>query len=144
MSKFYSINLVGISVFCVALFAFKFFISFKVSSLSTNEKLKHVVELQFFLIAVMLGWVLYLTVLITWSLMEADIGSCSFYCGIFRFFMIVEKKLFKTLAVFLSFFKILLSSTSVIFSLDIILLDSNGLTTFQNFLLSHIFSTLRF
>ena len=61
----------------------------------------------------MLGWVLYLTILITGSLMEADIGSCSLYCGIFRFLMIVEKKLFKTLAVSLSFFIILVLSTSV-------------------------------
>ena len=40
MSEFSLINLVGMSVFCVALFAFKFFISFNISSLSTNEKLK--------------------------------------------------------------------------------------------------------
>ena len=70
MSEFSLINLVGMSVFCVALFAFKFFISFKISSLSTNEKLKRVLELQFSLIAVMLGWALYLTiVLITRCLM---------------------------------------------------------------------------
>ena len=100
MSKFSLSNLVGMSVFCVALLAFKFFISFKLFSLSTNEKLKRVLELQFYLIAIMLGWALYLTIaLITGPLMEADIGSCSLYCGIFRFWIIVEKKLFKTLAV---------------------------------------------
>ena len=99
------INLVGMSVFCVALFAFKFFISFKISSLSTNEKLKGLLKLQFSLIAMMLGWTLYLTIaLITESLIEADIRSCSLCCGIFRFLIIVEKKLFKTLAVSLSFF----------------------------------------
>ena len=54
-----------------------------------------------------------------------------------------RKKLFKTLAVSLSFFKILVPSTCVIFSLDIILLGSNGLTIFQKFLLSitYIFYT---
>ena len=50
MSKYSLINLVGMSVFCVALIAFKFFISFKISYLSTNEKLKRVLELQFSLI----------------------------------------------------------------------------------------------
>ena len=145
MSEFSLINLVGMSVFCVALFAYKFFIYFNISSLSTNKKLKGVLELKFSLIAIMLGWALYLTIyLITGSLMEEDIGSCSLYCGIFRFWIIVEQKLFKTLAVSLSFFKILVPSTSVIFSLDIILFHSNGLTTFQNLLLSHTFSTLRF
>ena len=54
----------------------------------------------------MLGWVLYLTIaLTTGSLMEIDIGPCSLYCGNFRFWIIVEKKLFKILAVSLSFFK---------------------------------------
>ena len=49
--------------------------------------------------------------------MEADIRSCSVYCGIFfRFLIIVEKKLFKTLAVSLSFFKILVPSTSYLFT----------------------------
>ena len=56
----------------------------------------------------------------------------------------VETKLFKTLAVSLSIFKILAPPASVIFSLDIILLDSNGLTTFQTFLLSQAFSTFGF
>ena len=93
------------SVVCVALFAFKFFISFKLSSLSTNEKLKRVLVLQFSLIAIIKGWALYLTIaLITGSAMEADIESCSLYCGVFRFWIIVENKLFKTLAVSLSFF----------------------------------------
>ena len=74
------------------------------------------------------------------TLMEADIGSCSLCSGIFRFWMIVEKNLFKNL----SFFKILVSSTSVIFSLDIISLDRNGLTILKKKLLSHTFFTLRF
>ena len=126
-----SINLVGISVFCVALFAFKFFFSFIISTLSTNEKLKGVIELQFSLIAIMLGWTLYIMIaLITGSLMEADIGSCSLYCGIFRFWIIVEKKSFKTLAVSLSFFKFWLLQ-------QVLLLDSNGLTSFQFFIIAY-------
>ena len=48
--------------------------------------------------------------------MEADIRSCSLYCEIFRVLMIVEKKLFKTLAVSLSLFKILVPSTSYLFT----------------------------
>ena len=48
--------------------------------------------------------------------MEADIRSCSLYCGIFGFLMIVEKKLFKTLAVSLSFFKILVPSATCHFT----------------------------
>ena len=132
------------SIFCVALCAFIFCISFKIYSLSTNKTLKRVLELQFSLIAIMLGWVLYLIItLITGSLMEADIRSDSLHYEIFRYWKIVEKK-FKTWAVSLSFLKMLVLSTSAIFSLDIILLDSIGLTTFQNFLLSHTFSALRF
>ena len=100
------------SVLCVALFAYKFVIFIKISSLPTDEKLKDVLELQFSLIARMIGWTLYLTnALITGSLMETDIGSCSLYCGIFRFWIIAEKKLFETLAVCLSFFKILVPRT---------------------------------
>ena len=50
-----------------------------------------------------MGWALYLTIaLIAGSLIEADIGSCSLYCEIYRFGIIVEKKLFKTLAVSLT------------------------------------------
>ena len=45
MSEFSLINLVGMSVFCVAFFVFEFFISLKISSLSTNEKLKRALEL---------------------------------------------------------------------------------------------------
>ena len=62
MSEFSLINLVGMSVFYVALFAFKFFICFKISSLSTNEKLKRVLELQFSLIVIIPGWTLYVTI----------------------------------------------------------------------------------
>ena len=50
--------------------------------------------------------------------------------------MIFEKKLFKTLVVSLTGFMIMFSSIKVIFSSDLILLDSNCLlTTFQNVLL---------
>ena len=124
-----------------SLSTFLFF--FKISSLSTNEKLKRVLELQFSLIAVMLGWTLYLTIApITGSLMEAYIGSSSLYCGIFRFWIIVEKKLFKTLAVSLSFFKILVLSTSCHFT-GHNFVRQQWFNYFPKFLLSHTFSTLR-
>ena len=80
MSEFSLIDLVGMSVFSVAFFAFKYFISFKISSLYANEKLKRVLELQFSLIAIMLGWFLYLAItLIAGSLMEAGIRYCKCY-----------------------------------------------------------------
>ena len=120
---FFLISLVEISVFCVAFFAFNLFLSFKISSLSTNEKLKGVLELQFSLIAIMLGWVQYLAItLTTGSVMEADIGFCSLYCGVFRFW----KEIIQNLSSFFIIFKILVPSTSVVFSLDITFLDSNG------------------
>ena len=74
-----------------------------------------------------------------WVTGGRDIVSCSLYCGIFKFWIIVEKKLFKTLAVSLSFFKILLPSASAVFSLDIILLwlQQQWFNYFQNVLLSH-------
>ena len=62
---------------------------------------------------------------------------------VFQIWIILEEKLFKTLAVSLSLFEILVPSTTFMFSLDIILFDSNDLTAFQNFLLWHMFSTLR-
>ena len=80
MYEFSLIFLVGMSVFCVALFAFRFFTSFEISFLPTNEKLKRLLELQFFLIAIMLWWVLYLAIaLMAGSLMEAGIASCKCY-----------------------------------------------------------------
>ena len=55
MPEFYLINFVGMSAFCVASFACKLFISFKISSLLTHQKLKCVPELQLFFMAIMLG-----------------------------------------------------------------------------------------
>ena len=102
MSEFSLTNLVGMPVYFVALFAFELFISLKMSSLSTNEKLKGILELPFSLIAIMLGWALYLTIpLITGS----DIGFCSLYCGILRFWINSKKEIIQNLSSFFIIFK---------------------------------------
>ena len=69
-------NLVGISVFCVALFDCNILISFKISTFSINEKLKLDLELHFSLMATILGWALYFTITImTVSLIFSDVRS---------------------------------------------------------------------
>ena len=62
--------------------------------------------------------------------------SESLNSGIFRFLTALEKKEFRSSALSLSSLIILLSSTSVIFSFDFDLSESNGLTVLQNCLLS--------
>ena len=58
-----------------------------------------------------------------------------------RLITILEKNIFKTLAVSLSLFIILSPSRAVILSFEIILFDNNGLPSFQNFsLLQTLFS----
>ena len=47
-------NLVGMLVFCVALFDCNILISFKISTFSTNEKVKLDLEVQFSLVAIIL------------------------------------------------------------------------------------------
>ena len=70
------INLVGMSVFCVALFDCNILISFRISTFSTNEKLQLDLEVQFSLIAIILGWVLYFTIaLMTGSLIFPGVQS---------------------------------------------------------------------
>ena len=61
-----------------------------------------------------------------------------------KFFIIFEKKLLKTVAVFLSFHTMLLSSMRVTFPLETTLSDKIGFTTLQNVLLSHNFFSSRF
>ena len=56
--------------------------------------------------------------------------------GILRFFTASEKNEFRSSALFFSSLIVLLSSTSVIFSFDFDLSESNGLTVLQNCLLS--------
>ena len=55
----------------------------------------------------------------------------------------IRKGSFKTLAVSLSLLVILLPSTIVIFSFEIILFDNNGLTTLQNFLLPQTYFSFK-
>ena len=53
------INLVEMSVFCVALFDCNILISFGISTFSTHENLKLDLEAQFSLMVIILGWALY-------------------------------------------------------------------------------------
>ena len=84
-----------------------------------------------------LAWFLYLTIAlkIGWEIFSAR-GLESLNSGILRFLTALEKKEFRRSALSLSSLIILLSSTSVIFSFDIDLSESNGLTVLQNYLLS--------
>ena len=49
------INLVGMSIFCVAFFDGNILISFRISTFSTNEKLRLDLAVQFSLMAIILG-----------------------------------------------------------------------------------------
>ena len=62
ISSLSPINLVEMSAFCVALFDWEIIISLRVSTFSTNEKLKLDLEVQFSLTEITLGWVLYFTI----------------------------------------------------------------------------------
>ena len=61
-------------------------------------------------------------------------GSSTGYSRILRLVMMVEKKVFKTLAVLLSVSLILSFSIKVIFSSDVVLTERKGLTFFQKVL----------
>ena len=140
MSALFLISLVGMSVFCVALFDCNILISFTMSTFSTNKKLKLDLEVQFSLMAITLGCALYFTIaLMTGSLIFSDVRSIWLNCGMLRLVTILAKNSFKTLAVSLSLLMILSPSTIFIFSFEIILFDNNSLTTLQNFLLSQFF-----
>ena len=68
------------SVFCVTLFDYNIFISFRIFTFSTNEKLTLYLEMQFSLIAIIFGWALYFTIaLMTGYLIFSvtDIFRCS-------------------------------------------------------------------
>ena len=84
-----------------------------------------------------LGWFLYLS--IAWKIgrrIFSARGSESLNSGILRFLTALEKKEFIDSAFSLSSPIILLPSTSVIFSFDYDLSETNGLTVLQNCLLS--------
>ena len=135
MSEFSLISFVGISVFnCfVCVKVIKFFHDFIMSNLG---KTKIQVCVTLFLNCFytwmrpvfyycFLHWVTY--ILTHW-----------FCILILRLYIMLEKKLFKTVADFLSF------STRIIFSLETTLFDNRGFTTLENFLFSHKFFSLRF
>ena len=62
ISSLSPLNLVEMSAFFVALFDWEIIISLRVSTFSTNEKLKLDLEVQFSLTEITLGWVLYFTI----------------------------------------------------------------------------------
>ena len=72
---------------------------------------------------------------IGWGIFSAR-GLESLNSEISRFLTALEKKEFRSSALSLSWLIILLSSTSVIFSFDFDLSESNGLTVLQNDLVS--------
>ena len=124
------INLVGITVSYVALFDCNILFSFRISAFSTNEKLKLDLEVQFSLLAIILGWALCLTIaLMNGSLIFSDIRSMWLNCGMLRLVTTLEKNSFKTLAVSLYLLTILSPSAIFIFSFEILLFDNNGLNT---------------
>ena len=132
------------SVFCVSLFHCNILISFRKSTFSTNEKLKLDLQVQFYLMAIILGWALYFTMaLMTESLIFSDVRSIWLNCGMLRLVTTLEKDSFKTLAFSLSLLMILLPSTIVIYSFEIILFDNNGLSTLQNFLLPQTYFSFK-
>ena len=57
------------------------------------------------------------------------------YSGIYKFFVTFEKNEFSSSASFMSWVKILPSSTNVMSSFDLSLSEKRGLTVFQNFVL---------
>ena len=87
--------------------------------------------------AVILGWFLYLSIALKtgWGIFSArELESLNL--EILRFFTELEKKGFRSFTLPLSSLVIFLSSTSVIFSFDFDLSESNGLTVLQNCLFS--------
>ena len=111
--------LVGKSVFFVALLMFKLFTSLRMSSFWTSLNEKWDLELQNFLIATILGWFRYLTIAIrSGSFIFSQIGSSQLYCWVSRFWIIFEKKAFKTFAALFSVLMISSFSIRINLSLD--------------------------
>ena len=87
--------------------------------------------------AMLLGWFLYFSIALKIGLgIFSARGLESLNSEILRFFTALEKKELRSSALSLSSLIVLLSSTSVIFSSDFDLSESNGLTVLQNCLLS--------
>ena len=85
------------------------------------------------------GWFFYLSIAlkIGRGIFSAR-GFKQLNLGILSFFTALEKREFGSSALSLSSLIILFSSTSVIFSFDFDLSESNGLTVLQNWLLSAV------
>lgn len=137
ISELSSIILVGILLSCVAFDVDKFFISFKTFFLSINWKSKRDFESHFWFVTRMLGSSLYLTKALDQGFFS-QIWSSELNCGILTFLIMLLKKSFNILAVYLPSFIILTYSINVIFSLEMTSLDTNGFTALQNVLLSQM------
>ena len=127
---------------------FKFLLKF-LPSLHAKRKKENTVpcfQAYFFYLS-MLGWLRYFTMdLITGSLMLSEIGSQLAHSAILRLLTILEKKVFRICAAFLSLSMISSSSVKVIFdtiTLDTILSEKNCLMVFQKVLLSVTFFSSR-
>ena len=120
ISEFFLITLVGISEFWEALFPFKFRISFSISASLTSTKLKLETHLYLRSIAIMLGCFLYFKIAFrVGSLIFRIKGSESGNLEVLRFWTTFERKVFKTLAVSVSVFKIFPFSEKFNFSLRV-------------------------
>ena len=81
---------------------------FKNSFFFNNDKLNSELEVQFSLVALTLRWVLYIRkALMTGLLIFPGVKPTWLYCGMLRLLTLIEKNLFKTLAVSSSVFMIL-------------------------------------
>ena len=119
-------------------------VSLSISLFSTLENLKKLFTLDIFSIVFILGWSLYFWIdFKTGSLITLERGSDTGYSGILRWLMMVEEKVFKTLAVLLSVLMNLSFSIKIIFSSDRVLSERKGLTVFQKVLLSMIFFSFK-
>ena len=98
---------------------FRLFNSLRIFSFWTSLNEKWDLELQNFLIATILGWFRYLTIAIrSGSFIFSQIGSSQLYCWVSRFWIIFEKKAFKTFAALFSVLMISSFSIRINFSLD--------------------------
>ena len=110
---------------------------------SEYQKKNKSFELETFLITFMLGLFLYLTKAFRiGSEIFPEMSSYSWYSGTLRLITMLEKKAFIILAVSLSLLIILSFSINVILSVDKTFSEKNGVTVFQDLLLSMIFFSL--
>ena len=121
------INLVGMSVFCVALFDCNILISFRISTFSTNEKLKSDLEVQFSLMAIIFGWALWLhNGFNDWitDIFRCSVNFVKLWNVKIGYVTTLAKTSFKTFAVCLSLLLTLSPATIVIFTKKFLLLQT--------------------